>query len=202
MVRFVLDIKLNPFDIVAVRYTCTSLISGPLSPAYSSLLMIERNLALNTTTLVKTLAISAGLAVVGYFLLKFINIEADNSLILAVGLFLGSFISRILVQDTPAEVQTKTLYVGNLPYRANEAAIRELFEEYGHVLSVRLMKDRQTGKRKGFGFVEMPQQDADKAEAALNDSVFQERTLKVREANERPSKKSSPDIHTPKTGAS
>ena len=82
----------------------------------------------------------------------------------------------------------QTLYVGNLPYRANEAAVRELFSEYGQVQSVRLMKDKHTGKRRGFGFVEISSPDADKAITELNDSEFQQRTLKVREAKERPEK--------------
>ncbi len=80
----------------------------------------------------------------------------------------------------------RTLYVGNLPYRANETAVRELFSNHGSVLSVRLMKDKHTGKRRGFGFVEMEANDLDKAIDALNDTEFQQRTLKVREAKERP----------------
>jgi RNA recognition motif-containing protein len=80
----------------------------------------------------------------------------------------------------------KTLYVGNLPYRANETAVRELFATYGHVESVRLMKDKHTGKRRGFGFVEMSASDLEKAITALNDAEFEQRTLKVREAKERP----------------
>ena len=82
----------------------------------------------------------------------------------------------------------KTLYVGNLPYRANEMAIRELFSAHGTVHSVRLMKDKHTGKRRGFGFVEISAADADTAIDALNDEEFQQRTLKVREAKERPEK--------------
>lgn len=80
----------------------------------------------------------------------------------------------------------RTLYVGNLPYRANETAVRELFSNHGSVLSVRLMKDKHTGKRRGFGFVEMAANDLDNAITALNDTEFQQRTLKVREAKERP----------------
>lgn len=79
----------------------------------------------------------------------------------------------------------KTLYVGNLPYRANEAAIRKLFAAHGMVLSVRLVKDKETGKRRGYGFVEMPEKDAMQAIAALNESEYLQRTLKVREANEK-----------------
>jgi RNA recognition motif-containing protein len=73
-----------------------------------------------------------------------------------------------------------TLYIGNLPYKAHEQAIRSVFEQYGQVLSLRLVKDRYTGKKKGFGFVEMPIQDAKTALKKLNESIFQDRTLVVR----------------------
>lgn len=81
--------------------------------------------------------------------------------------------------------ECKTLYVGNLPYRANEAAVRKLFAEHGQVISVRLVKDKETGKRRGYGFVEMPLGDADAAIMALNETEYLQRTLKVREANEK-----------------
>lgn len=81
--------------------------------------------------------------------------------------------------------EVSTLYVGNLPYRADEAAVQEHFEQQGNVVSVRLMKDRRTGKRKGYGFVEMNTKGAVKAIKNLNDSTFQERTLKVRLAKEK-----------------
>lgn len=83
----------------------------------------------------------------------------------------------------PSEI--RTLYVGNLPYRANEAAIRKLFSTYGQVLSVRLVKDKETGKRRGYGFVEMSVTAAEAAVSALNESEYLQRTLKVREANEK-----------------
>lgn len=81
--------------------------------------------------------------------------------------------------------ETTTLYVGNLPYRANEDAVKELFQRFGVVINVRLMKDRQTGRRRGFGFVEVAAKDGTKMIQKLNDFNFQERTLKVREAKER-----------------
>ena len=84
-----------------------------------------------------------------------------------------------------AIADARTLYVGNLPYRANEAAIRKLFSEYGQVISVRLVKDKETGKRGGYGFVEMPEKEAQAAIAALNETEYLQRTLKVREANEK-----------------
>ena len=87
----------------------------------------------------------------------------------------------------PAEISgdVKTLYVGNLPYRANETAIRKLFSDYGTVISVRLVKDKETGKRRGYGFVEMPESEARAAVAALNETEYLQRTLKVREANDK-----------------
>lgn len=84
------------------------------------------------------------------------------------------------------DIEIKTLYVGNLPYRANESMVKELFEQYGYIQSVRLMKDKHTGKRRGFGFVEISANDANKAIDALNDTEFQQRTLKVREAKDKP----------------
>lgn len=79
---------------------------------------------------------------------------------------------------------SKTIYVGNLPYRANESDVKKLFADYGDVFAVRLMKDKRTGKRRGFGFVVMAGNDAEAAISALNNSDYGQRTLKVREAND------------------
>ncbi|EKO3400861.1 RNA-binding protein [Vibrio fluvialis] len=79
---------------------------------------------------------------------------------------------------------TKTLYVGNLPYKANESHVRDLFAEYGDVFAVRLMKDKRTGKRRGFGFVVMAAGHAQAAIDALNEQDYMQRTLKVRIAND------------------
>ncbi|AZQ12935.1 MULTISPECIES: RNA recognition motif domain-containing protein [Shewanella] len=84
--------------------------------------------------------------------------------------------------ETEYKGPTMTLYVGNLPYRVHEGEVKALFAEYGPVNSVRLVRDRKTGRRKGFGFVEMAESGAQKAMTKLNDYTFQERTLKVREA--------------------
>lgn len=63
--------------------------------------------------------------------------------------------------------------------------MRELFEEHGKVFSVRLLKDKNTGKRRGFGFVEVAEKDAANTINSLNDFEFQQRTLKVREAKQK-----------------
>ena len=86
---------------------------------------------------------------------------------------------------TPASSdENTTLYVGNLSYKASEAHVKELFEEHGTVYSVRLMKDKRTGKRRGFGFVEVDNDDADAMIASLNEHEYMQRTIKVRVANE------------------
>lgn len=111
-----------------------------------------------------------------------------TAIIALVAALITAAIASSRGQTSEAVQNSRTLYVGNLPYRANEAAIRQLFSEHGQVFSVRLMKDRQTGKRRGFGFVEMAEDDAESAISALNESEFQERTLKVREAKDKNAK--------------
>lgn len=133
-----------------------------------------------------SLLVASGLTLIGYFSADPIGLSANA---LAIGLFIGSILSPFIINAMNGEkaaTDIKTLYVGNLPYRANEAAVRNLFAEQGVVHSVRLMKDKQTGKRRGFGFVEMAAEDAEGAVEALNDTEFQQRTLKVREAKDRP----------------
>ncbi|MGY3924922.1 RNA-binding protein [Aeromonas jandaei] len=140
------------------------------------------------------------LAVVGYLVAQALQFSLKAEVIFAAGLAIGGFVVPLLLKRTPANAaeaianqETCTLYVGNLPYRANEIAVRELFAEQGQVISVRLMKDKATGKRRGFGFVEMPAADAAKAIAALNDKEYQQRTLKVREANDKRDKEEKED---------
>ena len=75
------------------------------------------------------------------------------------------------------------IYVGNLPFSADEAAVRQLFEQHGKVDSVALINDRETGRSKGFGFVEMDnEEEGRKAIASLNESEVQGRKLIVNEA--------------------
>ncbi len=79
--------------------------------------------------------------------------------------------------------EARTLYVGNLPFKTDEETINDLFSQYGQVQAVRLVKDRRTGRKKGYGFVEMDANAADAALAHLNDSEFEGRTIKVRAAH-------------------
>lgn len=77
------------------------------------------------------------------------------------------------------------IYVGNLPFSATDAEVRTMFEAHGTVDSVALINDRDTGRPRGFGFVEMPRADAARAIQALNGKDMGGRPLRVNEAQER-----------------
>lgn len=79
----------------------------------------------------------------------------------------------------------KTIYVGNLVYSASKENVQELFSQFGEVFSVKLINDRESGKPKGFGFVEMEDDAALKAIEALDNKDFEGRTLRVNEARPR-----------------
>lgn len=80
---------------------------------------------------------------------------------------------------------SKSLYVGNLPWSATKEEVQSLFEAHGSVLSVKLISDRETGRARGFGFVEMEDPDAATAVQALDGTNFGGRTLRVNEAQPR-----------------
>ncbi|MCX6112860.1 MAG: RNA-binding protein [Proteobacteria bacterium] len=77
----------------------------------------------------------------------------------------------------------KKLYVGNLPYSANDATLNELFSKYGEVVSAKVITDADSGRSKGFGFIEMSTaEEAQKAIEQLNDKELDGRNIKVNEA--------------------
>jgi RNA recognition motif-containing protein len=77
------------------------------------------------------------------------------------------------------------IYVGNLPFTATETEVRDLFGQFGTVESVSLITDRETGRPRGFGFVEMSRADATSAIQSLNGKDMGGRPLRVNEAQER-----------------
>ena len=78
------------------------------------------------------------------------------------------------------------LYVGKLPYSTTDQVLTDLFEQYGQVLSATVIVDRGTGQSKGFGFVEMSnEQEARTAMNALNNTLLDNRNIIVNEAQER-----------------
>ncbi len=79
------------------------------------------------------------------------------------------------------------IYVGNLSYDSHDEELKALFEQYGQVSSVRVVTDRETGRSKGFGFIEMPDRaEAQKAIDALNGNDFMGRPLRVNESQPKP----------------
>lgn len=80
---------------------------------------------------------------------------------------------------------SKNIYVGNLPWSSTEEEVRAAFEAYGEVLSVKLIEDRETGRPRGFGFVEMEDAGAEEAIKNLDGSDFGGRNIKVNEARPR-----------------
>lgn len=80
---------------------------------------------------------------------------------------------------------TKRIYVGNIPFSANEQDLRALFATHGDVVSVSIVNDRETGRSRGFAFVEMDDAAAVKAIESLNNVEYNGRTLRVNEAKER-----------------
>lgn len=156
-----------------------------------------------SSSLRTSLPFTLALAIIVYLVSTFIPADLfSQATALTIGVVIAGILIPLLMEYKPlpaasgSKVQkatvaaavsgdTATLYVGNLPYRANEEAVRELFQQSGAVVNVRLMKDRQTGRRRGFGFVEVSAKDANKMIQKLNDFEFEGRTLKVREAKER-----------------
>jgi RNA recognition motif-containing protein len=81
----------------------------------------------------------------------------------------------------------KNIFVGNLDFSATESSLRSLFEPYGTVDRVNLVTDRDTGRSRGFAFVEMSDSaEADKAIAALNGATLEGRALNINEARPKP----------------
>jgi RNA recognition motif-containing protein len=80
----------------------------------------------------------------------------------------------------------KKLYIGNLPFTATEDEIKELFGQHGTVHSVALINDRETGRPRGFGFIEMDDNDISTVIQALDGKEMGGRALKVNEAQDKP----------------
>ena len=82
-------------------------------------------------------------------------------------------------------MSVKKIYVGNLPWSATDAELRDLFSSIGTVHSAAVVSDRETGRSRGFGFIEMDEGDAERAISELNGRDIGGRALRVNEAQER-----------------
>ena len=87
---------------------------------------------------------------------------------------------------------SKTLYVGNLPWQATEAELTSSFEAHGQVISARIVTERETGRSRGFGFVEVEDADAQKIIKAMNGFSLGGRALMVNEARPKSSRGEEP----------
>lgn len=144
------------------------------------------------SSLIRDVSVILVIAVAGFFVFSIPALTLETNL----GFVLGSIISGAVltllnttshatVGSSGEDLDTTTLYIGNLAYKVNETTVRQHFAKLGEVRSVRLMHDKRTGKKKGFGFVEVNSEDADTMINTYNDTEFHERTLKVRLAKER-----------------
>lgn len=148
-----------------------------------------------------TLIISILLAGLAFWILRSQGLDTNSLIVLGTGLFIGHLVgvcfhasARTSTASKPAAAagksaadsgETISLYVGNLAYSAQRNALRDLFAEYGQVNSVRIMTDRNTRRPRGYGFVDMEKNAGLKAMAALNNTDFCGRNLKVSEAQQR-----------------
>lgn len=95
-------------------------------------------------------------------------------------------ISNRICVNNKKDVTVLNIYVSNLPYRLSNEELRDIFAVYGEVSRVKIVKDKETNRSKGFGFVEMPNDyEGKRAIAELNDKDVGGRALRVNEARPR-----------------
>ncbi len=140
--------------------------------------------------IIKSIIIALVLSAASYFLFPYLNInELAPERLLAYSVLFGAFIGGILVfmsiDLSSLGASEVSVFVGNLAFKAGANDLRELFEDYGDVQSVRVMTDRATRRPKGFAFVEMDKKGAKAAIADLDGCEFFGRDIKVNYATRR-----------------
>ena len=135
------------------------------------------------------LVLSIMVGIIGYIIFNALNLGTSENLrfhtyVLMIGTLIGAISVQIIsaFNDRPAEVVS--LFIGNLPFRASNQQLRQVFSEHGTVHNIRLMTDKVTRKPRGFGFVEMNKNHAKAAIKMLDGYEFMGRELKVNYANE------------------
>lgn len=149
----------------------------------------------------KAVGIGAAIGIIGYLLFPLILHPAQElnrplfALLLYVGAILGIIVTGFTLLPSPAprtstttssaaEGGRKTVFVGNLAFKANRDELRQLFERYGSVYSVRIMTDRITRRPRGFAFVEMDEKAVAAAIKGLDGQEFYGRNLRVNEGSD------------------
>jgi len=153
----------------------------------------------------KKVVVSVVLAIIGFILV--VGFSTAGAIGVALGLAIGAFIgpklhafkmapkpkpkpkkpahkaSPATVENSVGDSEILSVFVGNLAFKVRGRQLAELFEPFGPIESIRIVKDRNTGRGKGFGFVDMKGSAARAAIAELDGSEFFGRVLKVSEAN-------------------
>lgn len=152
---------------------------------------------MSVSSFVRLLVAAIALSLLGYAAGSLLGITSFPVISLfATGLLLGCLAGGLLVTLGPAwllpdedddDETGSSIYVGNLPFNAGEDDVKNLFAPYGEVIDVRLVKDRRSRRPKGYGFVEMSQQDANSAIAHLDGTEYAGRTLRVNEGKKKES---------------
>lgn len=143
--------------------------------------------------LITSIVIAIMLAVIGYFLFPLLGLNKTDALklftlTLATGALLGGLLSAVKFTPRAPRADSgekKTIFVGNLAFKASPDELNALFAKYGTVHSVRIMKDRATRRPRGFAFVEMESRGAAKAIKGLDGVEYMGRNLRVNEGAER-----------------
>ncbi|MDQ7004497.1 MAG: RNA-binding protein [Ghiorsea sp.] len=141
----------------------------------------------------KGIAIAVALGLVGYFVGPMVGLNQDipvGSVLasgLIVGFLLGAWVFGGSSESRPKvkHNNTNVLYVGNIPFKADEEEIQRLFEAHGSVKSVRLVRGGPNRRPKGYGFIEMASEEGVKAALVLNGEDFAGRKLRVNEAKDK-----------------
>ena len=143
---------------------------------------------------VKGFIFAAVLALVGFFVAPALGLSHDVPVgsLVAAGLFIGYLVGALVTSrgagsesSSSKTEQSNVLYVGNIPFKAREEEVQRLFEAYGTVVSVRLVRGGPSRRPKGYGFVEMSSAGDVKAALVLNGEDFAGRKLRVNEAKEK-----------------
>lgn len=143
--------------------------------------------------IIRSLIVALILSGIAYFLTPYLNIaelaQTAPARLLAYSVLSGAFIAGILavmhMEFSLIGSKEVSVFVGNLAFKAGANDLRELFEDYGEVHSVRVMTDRATRRPKGFAFVEMDKKGAKAAIAELDGAEFFGRDIKVNYAARR-----------------
>ena len=140
----------------------------------------------------KAIIITLVVTVVALILFPLFGLAEENQTVFLTAIGSGALIGAVLsatrfsgAATEAGEEELKSIFVGNLAFKASQDELRELFSPYGKVHSVRIMSDRVTRRPRGFGFVEMSPREANKAIKSLDGTDFLGRKLRVNEGNER-----------------